>query len=228
MDHQQHLSDQYDHDTEEKIEHVEAVERTAHDMHMSHAGHEEHAEHADHTGHEEMFRRRFWVSLVLSIPVLLYSPMIQEWLGISMPPFPGSQWITPVFSVIIFAYGGIPFLQMAVPELRNRQPEMMTLISLAISVAFVYSLAALFILQGETFFWELVTLIDIMLLGHWLEARSVRQASGALNELARLMPDTAERIRPDGSTEQVSVSKLGTGDRLLVRPGASSPADGQV
>ena len=216
---------------------VGGVERTAHTVNVAHADHvtpEEgrehaaHAEHVDHTGHEEMFSRRFWISLILSIPVLLYSPMIQEWLGFSMPTFPGSQWITPVFSVIIFAYGGLPFLQMAVPELRNRQPGMMTLISLAISVAFVYSLAALFILAGETFFWELVTLIDIMLLGHWLEMRSVRQASGALNELARLMPDTAERIRPDGSIEQVPVSKLRTGDRVLVRPGASIPADGEV
>ncbi len=196
----------------------------------AHGAHEMdgHGAHVDHSGHEDMFRRRFWVSLVLSIPVLLYSPMIQAWFGFTMPEFPGSQWITPGISTIIFFYGGLPFLQMAVPELRNRQPGMMTLISLAISVAFVYSLAALFILEGETFFWELVTLIDIMLLGHWLEMRSVRQASGALQELAKLMPDTAERIRPDGSTEQVPADRLRTGDLVLVRPGASIPADGEV
>jgi Cu2+-exporting ATPase len=175
-----------------------------------------------------MFRRRFWVSLILSIPVLLYSPALQEWLRFTMPAFPGSMWIAPVFSVIVFAYGGLPFLQMAVPELRNRQPGMMTLISLAISVAFLYSLAALFIPGSMTFFWELVTLIDIMLLGHWLEMRSVRQASGALNELAKLMPDTAERIRADGSTEEVRSDQLREGDLVLVRPGASVPADGEV
>jgi Cu2+-exporting ATPase len=139
-----------------------------------------------------------------------------------------SQWIPFVFSLIIFGYGGIPFLQMAVPELRERKPGMMTLISLAISVAFIYSVAAQFINLGEGFFWELVTLIDIMLLGHWLEMRSVRQASGALNELAKLMPDTAERIHHGDMTETVAVAELKHGDILLVRPGASIPADGEV
>jgi Cu2+-exporting ATPase len=199
-----------------------------HDGHDTHAGQDAHGAHVDHTGHEQMFRRRFWVSLVLSIPVLLFSPMIQGWLGFSIPPFPGSEWIGPFFAVIVFLYGGVPFLQMAVPELRNRQPGMMTLISLAITVAFVYSLAAVLFLPGETFFWELVTLIDIMLLGHWLEMRSVRQASGALDELARLMPDTAELLRPDGATETVPVSRLRAGDVVLVRPGSSVPADGTV
>jgi Cu2+-exporting ATPase len=190
--------------------------------------HQGHGAHVDHTGHEQMFRRKFWVSLVLSIPVLLFSPSIQTWLGFSLPAFPGSQWITPVFAVIVFLYGGIPFLQMAIPELQNRQPGMMTLISLAISVAFVYSLAALFLPTSTTFFWELVTLIDIMLLGHWIEMRSVRQASGALNELAKLMPDTAERILPDGGNETVPINQLRNGDLVLVRPGASVPADGEV
>lgn len=175
-----------------------------------------------------MFRDRFWVSLVLTIPVLLFSSMLQRLLGFSMLTFTGSAWIGPLFSIIIFIYGGIPFLQMAAPELRNRQPGMMTLISLAISVAFVYSLAALFFSLGDDFFWELVTLIDVMLLGHWIEMRSVRQASGALNELAKLMPDTAERINADGSTEVVPVGKLQTGDLVLVRPGQSIPADGAV
>jgi P-type Cu2+ transporter len=213
-------------------------EDNAHGGHdpMNHAGpeaHEQHGKHdhgaqVDHSGHEEMFRKRFWVSLILSIPVLLYSPMIQEWMGFHMPEFPGSQWITPGLSTIIFFYGGLPFLRMAIPELRNRQPGMMTLISLAITVAFAYSLAAFFFLKGETFFWEMVTLIDIMLLGHWLEMRSVRQASGALQELARLMPDTAERIREDGSTQEVPTESLKAGDLVLVRPGASVPADGEV
>jgi Cu2+-exporting ATPase len=197
--------------------------------HKNHQATDSHGGHGvDHSGHEMMFRNRFWVSLLLSIPVLLYSEMLQMWLGFSMPTFPGSQWIGPIFAVIIFIYGGLPFLDMAVPELKNRQPGMMTLISLAISVAFVYSVATLFVPLGESFFWELVTLIDVMLLGHWLEMRSVRQASGALNELAKLMPDTAERIKQDGSTEEVNVSELRADDKVLVRPGASVPADGQV
>ncbi len=182
----------------------------------------------DHTGHEIMFRNKFWVSLALSIPVLLYSETIQQWLSFSMPTFPGSAWITPLFSVIVFFYGGLPFLQMAGPEIKNKKPGMMTLISLAITVAFVYSLATLIIDAGTGFFWELVTLIDVMLLGHWIEMRSVRQASGALNELAKLMPDTAERITPEGNTEAVAVTDLQADDLVLVRPGDSVPADGEV
>ena len=199
-------------------------------MQAQHSGHHEadHAAHTDHSGHEAMFRQRFWISLGLSIPVLLYSPTIQGWLGFSMPVFPGSAWITPIFAIIIFLYGGVPFLQMATTELQNRQPGMMTLISLAIGVAFIYSLATVFVELGESFFWELVTLIDVMLLGHWLEMRSVRQASGALDELAKLMPDTAERITASGDTEEVPVSDLRAEDRVLVRPGASVPVDGQV
>ena len=211
----------------EPLQH-EAMDHAVHGRDVEHGDHAETGAHVDHTGHEQMFRRRFWISLILSIPVLLYSPMIQEWFGFRMPEFLGSEWITPAISTVIFFYGGLPFLQMALPELRNRQPGMMTLISLAITVAFVYSLAAFLILAGETFFWELVTLIDIMLLGHWLEMRSVRQASGALRELAKLMPDTAERELPDGSTEQVRTDRLRNGDLVLVRPGASIPADGEV
>ena len=206
-------------------------EHKDHDMH--HGAHTAdhgtgHGTHVDHTGHEQMFRNRFWVSLLLTVPVLLFSPMLQEWLGFSMPQFPGGQWVGPAFAIAIFLYGGVPFLQMAVPEVRNRKPGMMTLISLAISVAFVYSLFALFVNPGSGFFWEMATLIVVMLLGHWLEMRSVRQASGALNELAKLMPDTAERILAHGETEEVPVSQLETGDLVLVRPGASVPADGQI
>lgn len=208
-----------------------ASEGTGHSAHAEHAAGREdtdHGAHVDHTGHEQLFRRRFWVSLGLSIPVLLYSPMLQMLLNFRMPDFPASEWVGPFFSVIIFAYGGLPFLQMAVPELRSRRPGMMLLISLAITVAFVYSMAALLMVEGETFFWELVTLIDIMLLGHWLEMRSVRQASGALNELAQLMPDSAERLLPDGRTEEVPTGRLGQDDLVLVRPGASIPSDGVV
>jgi P-type Cu2+ transporter len=189
----------------------------------NHTGHD-----VDHTGHEQMFRQRFWISLLLSIPVLLYSTTIQEWLGYTAPVFTGSAWITPISALIVFLYGGTPFLQMAVPELHDRQPGMMTLISLAISVALIYSLAALALPDQPSFFWELVTLIDIMLLGHWIEMRSVRQASGALDELAKLMPDTAERLLPDGDTEEVRVSELQEGHLVLVRPGASVPVDGVV
>lgn len=160
--------------------------------------------------------------------MLAYSPLIQRVLGFTAPAFPGSKWIPFLISLIIFGYGGVPFVQMAVPEIRSRKPGMMTLITLAISVAFVYSLLAQLASLGEGFFWELVTLIDVMLLGHWLEMRAVRQASGALDELAKLMPDTAERINPDGSTETVSAASLRTGELLLIRPGASVPADGEV
>jgi Cu2+-exporting ATPase len=184
--------------------------------------------HVDHTGHEVMFRNRFWVCLVLSIPVLLYSPTIQGWLGFGMPEFTGSEWIVPVLSLIIFIIGGVPFLRLAVPEIRKRKPGMMTLISLAIGVSFLYSYAALVFDLGDGFFWELVTLIDVMLLGHWLEMRSVRQASGALQELAKLMPDTAERLRDDGSFVSVRVEALRREDIVLIRPGASVPADGMV
>ncbi|MBZ0291656.1 MAG: copper-translocating P-type ATPase [Anaerolineae bacterium] len=194
--------------------------------HKEHQGHGGHG--VDHTGHEMMFRNRFWVSLILTIPVLLFSPMIQEWFGFSMPEFIGSNLIGPGFAIVIFFYGGMPFLQMAVPEIQTRKPGMMTLISLAITVAFAYSLFAIFAVPGSGFFWEMATLIDIMLLGHWMEMRSVRQASGALNELAKLMPDTAERVTENRDIEEVSVSELHNNDILLIRPGASVPADGEI
>jgi len=154
--------------------------------------------------------------------------MLQSWFGFGMPVFLGSQWLATLFSVIIFVYGGVPFIQMAIPKIRNRQPGMMLLISLAICVSFLYSLAAIFLNLGEGFFWELVTLIDIMLLGHWIEMRSVRQASGALNALAKLMPDTAEHLMSDGTVHTMPVSSLKQGDLVLVRPGATIPVDGVV
>src|SRR5690606_36535770 len=162
------------------------------------------------------------------LPVLLYSPMIQMWFGFTMPAFPGSTWVGPGFAIVIFLVGGIPFLQMAVPEIRNRKPGMMLLISLAICVAFVYSLVMLFVDPASGFFWEMALLIDVMLLGHWLEMRSVRQASGALDKLAKLLPDTAERVDAGGETHTVAVADLQIGDTLLVRPGASIPADGEI
>jgi P-type Cu2+ transporter len=220
-----HASHMDHHVHEGQAEHTEYAMHEGAAPHGEHTGHKAHV---DHTGHEQMFRRRFWISLILSIPVLVFSSTIQVWLGYSIPNFTGSQWITPVFAVIVFIYGGLPFLQMARPELKNRQPGMMTLISLAICVAFIYSLAAMFMPNSMTFFWELVTLIDIMLLGHWIEMRSVRQASGALQELAKLMPDTAERVNPDGEIRTIPVPQLRNDDVVLVRPGASVPADGEV
>src|SRR5215216_703556 len=228
-EHKQHTI--HDHSQHDKMDdHPMPEIHQRHDMSaMSTNNHSAHAGHGtDHTGHEQMFRVRFWWSLLLSVPVLLYSGMIQMWLGFTPPVFAFSQWIPFLFSLIVFAYGGIPFLQMAVPELRERKPGMMTLISLAISVAFIYSVAAQFINLGEGFFWELVTLIDIMLLGHWLEMRSIRQASGALDELAKLMPDTAVRVHHGDMTATVPVSDLQLEDIVLVRPGASIPADGEV
>jgi Cu2+-exporting ATPase len=200
-----------------------------HDQHSVDHQSESHQDHGvDHSGHEDLFRRRFWVSLALSVPVILFSVTVQQWGGFSMPTFPGSIWIVPIISIIIFGYGGVPFIQMAVPEMKRRSPGMMSLISLAVIVAFLYSIATTFLKFGESFYWELVTLIDVMLLGHWIEMRSVRQASGSLNELAKLLPDTAERITKDGSTESVPVKLLLPGDLFLIRPGDSIPADGRI
>ncbi|WP_277552644.1 heavy metal translocating P-type ATPase [Halobaculum limi] len=182
----------------------------------------------DHSGHEAMFKRRFLVCLPLALPVLYYSTTLQEWLGFSAVAFPGSEFVAPVFGIVVFAYGGVPFLRMGAVEARNHEPGMMLLISLAIVVAFGYSVAAVVFGVGEPFFWELVTLIVIFLLGHWIEMRSVRRASGALDELAALMPDTAERVGESGETEEVAVADLSAGDVVLVRPGANVPADGVV
>jgi len=222
MDHHE-MDATHEHEAMDKAMHSRDVD---HDMH-AHTEHDHAGHGVDHTGHEIMFRNRFWVCLLLTIPVIAFSPMLQQWFGFHIPEFPGSQFVGPIFAIAIFLYGGIPFLQMAVPELQNRQPGMMTLISLAITVAFLYSLLAIFIDPMGGFFWEMATLIDVMLLGHWIEMRSVRQASGALKELAKLMPDTAERIT-NGGTQTVPVSELKQGDLVLVRPGASIPADGEI
>jgi Cu2+-exporting ATPase len=175
------------------------------------------------------FRRRFWVSLVLTVPVLALSPHIQDLLGVRDAwGFPGSEVILFVFASVIFFYGGWPFLHGLIEELRRRRPGMMTLISLAISVAWAYSTLIVFGLPGEGFFWELATLIDVMLLGHWVEMRSVMGASRALEELVRLMPAEAHRLRPDGSTEDVPVTALVKGDRVVVKPGEKVPTDGAI
>lgn len=182
----------------------------------------------DRRHHEETFRRRFWVSSLLTLPILLLSPTLQSWLGFSVPDFPGSRWVGPVLALVVFLYGGSPFLKMAVPELRDRRPGMMSLISLAITVAFAYSAAAAIGVAEGSFFWEMATLIDVMLLGHWIEMRSIRRASSALTELAKLLPDEAEQVVADGTTETVPVSELEEDDIVLVRPGAAVPADGTI
>ena len=174
-----------------------------------------------------MFRDKFWLSLALTIPVLIWSGDPQHWLGYTAPVFPGSALIPPVFGTVVFVYGGLVFLRGARTELADRQPGMMTLISLAIVVAFVTSWAGTLGLFQVEIWWELATLITIMLLGHWLEMRSIAQARGALTALAELLPDTAERMT-GADSETVPLSALAVGDIVLVRPGARVPADGVV
>jgi Cu2+-exporting ATPase len=200
-------------------------------------GHSHHSdEHTEHgkTGHDKhaghsvkMFRDKFWGSVALTIPTLVWSPMVQGWLGFTAPRFAGSSYIPAVFGTILFLYGGLVFLRGAVGEIRDRLPGMMTLISLAISVAFVFSIAVTLGVPGMDLWWELATLITIMILGHWIEMRSISQAQGALKELAKLVPDTAERVVGE-KTEHVAVSDLAENDVILIRPGASIPADGVV
>ncbi|SEA44988.1 heavy metal translocating P-type ATPase [Pelagibacterium halotolerans] len=185
--------------------------------------------HDKHAGHSvSMFRDKFWLSLALTIPTVIWEPMIQDWFGYTAPPFPGSAFIPAFFGTVVFTYGGRVFLNSAIGELKAQLPGMMTLISLAISVAFVYSFAVLLGFDGHPLWWELATLVTIMLLGHWIEMRSISQAQGALNELAKLLPDLAVRVIEGDRTEEVPVSGLRTDDVVLVRPGASIPADGVV
>lgn len=175
------------------------------------------------------FRRRFWVSLVLTVPVLALAPLIQSFLGVEDAwSFSGDSYVQFGFASAIFFYGGWPFLSGLRDELAKRQPGMMTLIAVAIGVAYVYSTLVVFGLAGEVFFWELATLIDIMLLGHWIEMRSVMGASAALEELVRLMPAEAHRIHQDGSVEDIPVDELHKGDRVLVKPGEKIPTDGVI
>ncbi len=192
------------------------------------ADHGAHAAHDRHEGHSvAMFRDKFWLSLALTIPVVFLSPEVAEWLGYTIPEIPGIQYVPAILGTIVFFYGGLVFLRGARGELADRKPGMMTLISLAIVVAFVTSWAGTLGLFDVEIWWELATLITIMLLGHWLEMRSIAQARGALAALAELLPDTAERVTADG-TEEVALAALREGDVVLVRPGARVPADGLV
>jgi Cu2+-exporting ATPase len=207
---------------------------TAHDQPMVGAQPREHrsaghaAGHDRHAGHSvAMFRDRFWLSLALTIPVVVLSRDLQEWFGYTLPAIPGIEYAPAILGTIVFRYGGLVFIRGAQGELADRQPGMMTLISLAIVVAFVTSWAGTLGLFEVEIWWELATLITIMLLGHWLEMRSIAQARGALTALAELLPDTAERVT-DGGTETVPLATLAVDDVVLVRPGARVPADGVV
>ena len=194
----------------------------------AHAGHHMHAGHDKHAGHSvAMFRDKFWVSLALTVPTLVWGHMLPRALGYAPPDVPGHRWIAPVFGTAVFLYGGLVFLRGAWRELSDRLPGMMTLIGLAISVAFGFSAAVTLGYPGTPLWEELATLVTIMLLGHWIEMRSISQAQGALRELARLLPNTALRVRGD-ELDEVPIGDLRPGDVVLVRPGASIPADGTV
>ena len=183
----------------------------------------------ENDNHKKMvqdFKKRFYISLIVTIPILILSPLIQSFLNIEFQ-FTGSNYVLFILSTFIFFYGGWPFLKGFYNEMSDKQPGMMTLIALAISVAYIYSSAVVFGLQGSFFFWELATLIVIMLLGHWIEMRSVMSASRALEELARLMPDTAHLLK-DGEVQDVKIKELDVGDKILIRPGEKIPADGEI
>ncbi len=217
------------------MNHQHAMHETGHHDHHGHdagpAAHEPSGKpaHDTHAGHSpEMFRKRFWLSAAFTIPAVVWSEHIQMLLGYRAPVFPGAGWIPAVFGTLVFLYGGRAFLQGAWRELKDRLPGMMTLISLAITVAFVFSwIVQLGLIAADALWWELATLVTIMLLGHWIEMRSIQRAEGALQELAKLLPDTATRIR-DGAEERVPISDLRAGDVVLIRPGESVPVDGLV
>ncbi|HKT08778.1 MAG TPA: heavy metal translocating P-type ATPase [Gemmatimonadaceae bacterium] len=196
--------------------------------HDAHGVHDTHGAHDKHAGHSvEMFRKKFWGTLALSIPTLLWAPMLQHWFHYAAPTFPGARFIPAIFGAAVFFYGGWVFIRGAKDELADRRPGMMTLIALAITVAFLFSLAVTFGYPGMDLWWELATLVTIMVLGHWIEMRSIAQASGALKELTKLLPSTATRVAGD-ALEEVRLTDLRVGDVVLVRPGASVPADGAV
>ncbi|MFC4372360.1 heavy metal translocating P-type ATPase [Citricoccus nitrophenolicus] len=203
------------------------------DGHPHPAMDEDHAvhDHGEHAGHSvAMFKNRFWLSLVLSIPVVVFSHMVADLLGYRVPEFPGSEWIAPVLGTVIYFYGGMPFLKGGVTELRSRQPGMMLLIAMAITVAFVASWITSLGVGGFMldFWWELALLVVIMLLGHWMEMRALGAASSALDALAALLPDEAEKVTEDGTTVTVAIGELAVGDTVLVRSGARVPADGTL
>ena len=200
--------------------------------HSVHEGVHEGRAHDKHAGHSvAMFRDKFWLSLALTVPILIWGHMLPRLFGYAPPHVPGAAWIPPVLGTVVFAYGGWPFMQGAVREITDRQPGMMTLIALAIGVAFVFSAAVTLGFPGMPLWEELATLVSVMLLGHWLEMRSITQAQGALGELAKLLPSTALHVQGEGAAErieEVPASQIRDGEIVLVRPGARVPADGLV
>ncbi len=189
--------------------------------------HEGHASHHAHMAAD--FRNRFWISLVLTLPILVLSPMLQTLLGLREAiRFPGDVYVLFGFASAVFWYGGWPFLKGMFEELHSRRPGMMTLVAVAIATAYLYSSAVVFGLTGKMFFWELATLVDIMLLGHWIEMKSVMGASKALEALAELMPSDAHKLMPDGSVKDVPLHELSVGDKVLIKPGEKIPADGDI
>jgi P-type Cu2+ transporter len=211
--------------------HGPADDGARHQSHASPGGHGHHGSqggHAGgHAGHADVFRRRFWVSLALTVPVVVTSEMIMDWFGYSLE-FPGIEWVGPVLGSVIFLWGGWPFLEGGVQELRARQPGMMLLVGMAITVAYAASMATSLGRFDLDFWWELAALVTIMLLGHWQEMKALGAAQDALAALAALLPDEAERVAPDGSIATVPVHELVSGDAVLVRSGARVPADGVV
>lgn len=216
-------ADHHDHAMHQAMPEPDHAQHAA--MEMDHSGHGGHG--SGHMGHAEIYRQRFWLSLLLSIPVVLFSEMVQDWFNYSLPEFSGDQLVGPIIGTIIFFYGGIVFLQGAKEELQSRKPGMMLLISMAIVVAYIASAATTLDLFDLDFWWELALLITVMLLGHWQEMRAIGQAQGALSALAALLPDEADRIAGD-TIQTVPLSALRMGDLLLVRPGARVPADGTI
>lgn len=204
-------------------DHAHGSTRNADPDHADHAGHDKHAGHSP-----KMFRDKFWLSLLLTLPVVFWSAHMQELLGYRAPAFPGSDWLGPGLATAVFLYGGLVFLRGAWGELKDRLPGMMTLISLAIVVAFGFSwVVQIGLIDANALWWELASLVTVMLLGHWIEMRSISEAQGALKELAKLIPDTATRVTGHGE-ESVPVSELQEGDLVLVRPGERVPADGVI
>ncbi|MGC0274910.1 heavy metal translocating P-type ATPase [Pseudactinotalea sp. Z1739] len=203
----------------------------SHGSHETHAGHDAHGGHGGHAGHDHvgMFRRLFWIMLVLAIPTVLLNGMFADFLGYTLPDVPGVEWVSPVLGTVIYVWGGRPFLTGAVDELRARKPGMMLLIAMAITAAFIASLgASLGIFSHEVdFWWEMALLVVVMLLGHWLEMRSLAQTTSALDSLAALLPDEAERVEGD-QIVTVAPADLGLGDVVIIRPGGRVPADGEV
>jgi len=205
------------------------MDMTSHSMHMQTEQDKPPVHGGQHASMVSDFKRRFWISLAITIPILLLSPAMQELLGLgNLLRFNGDIYVLWALSSVVFFYGGYPFLKGLLEELKSKKPGMMTLIGLAIIVAYVYSSAVAFGLKGEIFFWELATLVVIMLLGHWIEMRSIMGASRALEELARLMPDDAHKIMPDGGMKDVPLEQLLAGDKVIVKPGEKVPADGIV